>query len=251
MRPGPRRVEYAVWLRHPVEEPHEPGVLDSPPAGKRLVNEILRTTPTADLAPAERPGAGAYGIHCWRRARSRASRPRWRRPRSLGWDVVLKATPRAPAQLAPGPRPRVVAIDTPAEMEDALDRRGRGPVSAPEDAGSIAAPPPPGVPVAITSWRTRCSGRWCRSASAASTETCSPTGPTGIPAAGAAGRRRHGARDQVVAAAVRLPRQRGGQRRRPRRSLIPAGVPAPARPAPGAPWRCRWRLAGARDISRS
>jgi acyl-CoA synthetase (NDP forming)/ribosomal protein S18 acetylase RimI-like enzyme len=147
-----RVVEYSVWLRHPVEEAHEPGVLDEPPAGRRLVNEVLMHHPEGkDLDARERAALlAAYGIECWEARPVGSLDAALQAAEELGWDVVLKATHERLRN-----RPDLAHvwrnIDTPEEMADAwatlVDT-----VSAPEDAGFVVQRnAPPGVPVAISS----------------------------------------------------------------------------------------------------
>ena len=151
--------------------------------------------------------------------------------RELGWDVVLKATAE---QLRERPDLAHVwrNIDTPAEMRDAWENLQEL-IGEPGQAGFVVQKnAPPGVPVAIRSHRGPAvrAGRLVRHLR------------PGHRAAGGRSYRippiyQHDAASmvreiQLLADAVRLPRQRGRRRRRGG-AADPARGPAPERPAPG------------------
>ena len=184
---------------------------------------------------------------CWRPTASSCGRPaasprcaRRRRPgEELGWDVVLKATAdhlRERPDLAHVWR----NIDTPAEMRDAWESLNAL-ITDPERRGFVVQKnAPPGVPVAIRSIEDPLFGPVVSFGISGPLIELLADKSYRIPPLGAARRRRDGPRDQVLADAVRLPRQRGGRRGRGR-AADPAGRPAAERPAAGAArWTCRW-----------
>ena len=147
-----RVVEYAVWLRHPSNELHEPGVLDHTPAGKRLVNEILMRHPDGkDLDAQERADLlSAYGIDVWEARPVSTLDEAVAAGDQLGWDVVLKATHERLRN-----RPDLAHvwrnIDNHGEMSDAWETLS-GLITDPQHAGFVVQKnAAPGVPVAITS----------------------------------------------------------------------------------------------------
>jgi len=147
-----RVVEYAVWRRHPVDEPLDPEINAHTPAGKRLVNEILMKHPDGhDLDHAERSELlAAYDIDVWPVRRVGSLEQAQAIGEELGWDVVLKATHERLRN-----RPDLAHvwrnIDTADEMADAWTTLVRT-ISDPDSAGFVVQKnAPPGVPVAITS----------------------------------------------------------------------------------------------------
>ncbi len=147
-----RVVEYAVWLRHPVSEMHEPGVLEVEPEGRRLVNELLMHHPDGkDLDEGERAALlAAYDIDVWESRPVASLEAAVFAAEALGWDVVLKATHERLRN-----RPDLAHvwrnIDTPEEMSDAWETL-TGLITGPEEAGFVVQRnAPPGVPVAVSS----------------------------------------------------------------------------------------------------
>ncbi len=147
-----RVVEYSVWLRHPVEELHEPGVLGEAPPGRRIVNEVLMHHPDGkDLDADERRALlAAYGIDVWEARPVDSLETAVAAAEELSWDVVLKATHERLRN-----RPDLAHvwrnIDTPEEMADAWTTL-TSTLSEPEEAAFVVQRnAPAGVPVAISS----------------------------------------------------------------------------------------------------
>ena len=174
-----RVVEYAVWLRTPDGPPAGPDEVDQQGA-KRLVTQLLRQNPEGTELDQDDLTAllAAYGIELWETRRVTTLREAQKAGRDLGWDVVLKATA---DHLRERPDQAHVwrNIDTPAEMRDAWESLAQR-ITEPEKAGSwCRRTPRPGCRSRSAASRTRCSARWCRSASPARSSSCSPTSPTG------------------------------------------------------------------------
>ena len=136
----------------------------------------------------------------------------------LGWDVVLKATAEHLRE-----RPDLAHvwrnIDTAEEMRDAWDVARRADHRRPSTPASwCRRTPRPGVPVAIRSIEDPLFGPVVSFGIAGPLTELLDDRAYRIPPLRGARRRRDGARDQVVADAVRLPRQRGRRRRRGRAS---------------------------------
>jgi acyl-CoA synthetase (NDP forming) len=147
-----RVVEYSVWLRHPVEDSHEPGANAHTPMGKRLVNELLMKHPEGkDLDEAERAALlAAYDIDVWPLRAVDSLEAAVAAGEELGWDVVLKATHERLRN-----RPDLAHvwrnIDTAVEMADAWTTLNSM-ITDPGHAGFVVQKnAPPGVPVAIAS----------------------------------------------------------------------------------------------------
>ncbi len=225
-----RVVEYAVWLRTPDGPPPGPDEVDQQ-AAKRLVNQLLMENPDGVELDDERLTAllAAYGIELW------ATRPvsdlergaRRRRRARLGRGAEGDRRPPAGAA-RPGPRlaqhrhrrgdDRRLGVAERADhraregrLRRAEERAARGARRDPQHRGPALRP-----------------GRLLRDLRPADRAA----GRQGLPdpAARRAGRGRDGAGDQVLADALRLPRQRG--RRRGRGGAAdPARRAAPERPA--------------------
>jgi len=147
-----RVVEYAVWLRRPVDEAHEPATSEDTPAGRRLVNELLIKHPDGrDLDYDERAALlAAYGIDVWPLRRVESMGQAIEAGEELGWDVVLKATHERLRN-----RPDLAHvwrnIDTASEMTDAWMTLAAK-IAEPATAGFVVQKnAPAGVPVAISS----------------------------------------------------------------------------------------------------
>ena len=231
-----RVVEYAVWLRTPNGAAGRARRASTTAAAKRAGPPAAdRRTPTAPSSTGDELTAllAAYGIELWEARAGHHARGGRRRPAgTLGWDVVLKATAdhlRERPDLAHVWR----NIDTPGRDAGRLgdaeraDRRLRdGRLRGAEERAARRAGR------ASAAWRTRCSGRWCRSAISGPLTELLGDRSYRIPPLGARDAGRDGPRDQGRAAAVRLPRQRGGRRRAGRGPDL-AGRPAEERPAAG------------------
>ena len=237
-----RVVEYAVWLRTPDGEPDRPhhrrrGRREA--AGQRDPHRAPR-----GHRPRPRDADRAAGG-----VRHRAvADPRGREPRrgggrggGAGLGRRAQGDRRAPARAA---RPGARVAQHRRRRRDGrrlghardVDRRARaGRVRGAEErpAGSAGRDPEHRGPALR-------SGRLLRDRRSAHRAAGRPLLPD--PAAGRARRRVDGARDQVRADALRLPRQRGRRRGRGR-AADPAGRPAAERPAPGQRARA---VAGAR-----
>ena len=234
-----RVVEYAVWLRHPSQEgPEDDEVpadgLDRPggraPAGQRAADAAARR-PGPDHRPGQaaaggvrhRPVADRAGVlaegGAGRRERARLGR----RPQGHPRAAAQPARPRARLAQHRVRRRDGERVAQPLPRDHRPHHRGlrgaaqRRPGRARVDL--LARGP------ALRAGRVLLPGR------AVDRDAGRPLLPD--PAAVGTGRRRHGARGQELAAAVRLPGQRG-RRRRGARAADPAGLPASARPAPGA-----------------
>ena len=226
-------VEYAVWLRVPQATLVEPGVNDLD-AARHLVNEVLMRHPEGrDLDFDEQYRLlTAYGIDLWDTYAVATLDEATTAGEALGWDVVLKATAdhlRDRPDLAHVWR----NIDTPEEMArrlalahqpDHRPRQRRLRRAAQRAAGRAGHHRDDGGPAL----RPGAVLRHRRPAHRAARRPVLPD-----PAARRPRRPGHGARDQGLAAALRLPRQRDRRRRRDRAARAPGG-PAAARPAAGA-----------------
>ncbi len=146
-----RVVEYATWLRAPDGDAVEPLEVDAL-AGKRLVNEILMRSPEGrDLDADElRSLLAAYAVDLWETRAVRNQKEAIAAGRSMGWNVVLKATAEHLRH-----RPDLAHVwrnvDSVAEMRDAWSSLGAI-VTDPVNAGFVVQRnSSPGVPVAIGS----------------------------------------------------------------------------------------------------
>ena len=161
----------------------------------------------------------------------------------LGWDVVLKATAEHLRE-----RPDLAHvwrnIDNAAEMRDAWESLTEL-IDATRAAGFVVQKnAPPGVPVAIGGIEDPLFGPVVSFGISGPLTELLGDRSYRIPPLSATGRGRDGPRDQVLAAAVRLPRQRARRRRRGR-AADPPGRPAQERPAAGQPLDLSLVLAGA------
>ena len=179
-----RVVEYAAWRAKPLGELVAAGERGHDGRRGSWSSRILthrRGRPRPDLRGAARAAGGLrhrpVGPHAGRHGRRGG-----RRGRALGWGydgVVLKATAEHLRQ-----RPDLAHvwrnIDTEAEMRDAwADHAGPHRQPRRRPASSCSGSPRPACRSRSAAWRTRCSGRWCRSACPVPRPSCSATGPTG------------------------------------------------------------------------
>ena len=214
-----RVVGYAVWLRTPDgasdraarrrrrggQGPGRPGAGRRTPDGADLGQDDL----AALLA--------SYGIDLWQSRPVTTLRQAQAAGRELGWDVVLKATAEHLRE-----RPDLAHvwrnIDTSAEMRDAWQSLNEL-ITDPERAGFVVQKnSPPGVPVAIRSIEDPLFGPVVSFGISGPLIELLEDKAFRIPPLTAQRRRRDGARDQVLADALRLPGQRGGRRRPPSRT---------------------------------
>ena len=227
-----RVVEYAVWLRTPDGAAPDPDAVD-PATAQQVIGRALAASPDGvDLEDdALTELLAAYGIELSEARPVTSLREAQKAGRELGWNVILKATTERVRE-----RPDLAHvwrnIDTSAEMRDAWENLLEI-VGESEEAGYVVQKnAAPGVPVAIRSLEDPLFGP------VVSFGISGPIiellvgrvlpDPADLPAR----RGVDGARDPLLADAVRLPRQRGGRHRRGG-AADPARGPAAERPAPG------------------
>ena len=227
-----RVVEYAVWLRTPDGAAPDPDAVD-PATAQQVIGRALAASPDGvdldDDALTEL--LAAYGIELLEARPVTTLREAQKAGRELGWNVVLKATTERVRE-RPDQAHVWRNIDTSAEMRDAWENllevvgeAGGGRLRRAEERGArrTGRDPEPRGP-ALRAGRLL---RHLRADHRAALGRVLPD-PADLPAR----RGVDGARDPLLADAVRLPRQRGGRHRRGG-AADPARGPAPERPAPG------------------
>ncbi len=145
-----RAVEYAAWLSRPEGEEEAPEPADVARA-RTTVTRVLAESPDGRELSAEELGEvlAAYGIEYWPRVPVTTEEEAVEAGRSMGWDVILKATAEHLRQ-----RPDLAHvwrnIDTEEEMRDAWQTMNAL-IDSRENAGFVVQRnAPPGVPVAVT-----------------------------------------------------------------------------------------------------
>ncbi len=144
-----RVVEYSAWLAKPEGELVAPEEVDVTRA-RRMLNQMLIGSPEGRDLTFEELGEllDAYGVSLWQRIEVSSEDEAVEAGKSLGWDVVLKATAEHLRQ-----RPDLAHvwrnIDTEAEMRDAWTTM-HSIIDDPDKAGFIVQRvAAPGIPVAI------------------------------------------------------------------------------------------------------
>ena len=215
-----RVVGYAVWLRTPDGAAASTRTRST---RRRRSGWSARCSPQTRRRRRPRPGAAgrpAGGVR-HRPVGDDPGRRTLKEAQAAGAEAGLGRRAegdRRPPARAPRPGARVAQHRHPRRDAGRLGV-AQLPDHRPEHAGFVVQKnSPPGVPVAIAQHRGPAvrAGRVVRHLRAADRAARGQ----GVPDPAAAGRRRrrHGARDQVLADAVRLPRQRGRRRRRGRAS---------------------------------
>ena len=228
-----RVVEYAVWLRTPDGAAPDPDAVD-PAAAQQVIGRALAASPDGvdlDDDGADRAARGVRHRAVGGPARHDAARGPEGRP---GARLGRRSSRRPPSASASGRTwPTCGATSTrPRRCATPGRTCSRSSASPRRPATSSRRTRRPAYRSRSGASRTRCSGRSVSFGISGPIIELLADVSYRIPPIYAARRGLDGARDPLVADAVRLPRQRGGRHRRGG-AADPAGRPAPERPAPG------------------